>query len=222
MRGAQSVLFDLDGTLADTAPDMVGALNAVLAAEGRPTLAIDAVRDYVSHGSGYLVRLAFGEAQPEAHYRRRLEHFLSHYRDRLCNATRLFAGMAELLEEIEASGRSWGVVTNKPAWLTDPLMDLLGLTGRAACIVSGDTTAERKPHPLPMLHAAALADVAPQACVYVGDAERDIQAGRAAGMRTLIAAYGYIDASQRPQDWGADGSIDHPREVLDWLAAHAS
>ncbi|MGF1548393.1 MAG: HAD family hydrolase [Thiotrichales bacterium] len=216
-RQYRCVLFDLDGTLADTAPDMVGALNAVRAQEDLAPLPVADLRDYVSHGSGYLVRMAFGVDQPESGYRRRLKAFLAHYREHLSDATTLFPGMSALLDGIERAGCAWGVVTNKPAWLTDPLMAALALDQRAHSIVSGDTTAERKPHPLPMLFAATQARTAPSACLYVGDAERDIQAGAAAGMTTLIAGYGYIDAAQQPERWGADGQIEHPAQVWPWL-----
>ncbi|MGF1644964.1 MAG: HAD hydrolase-like protein, partial [Thiotrichales bacterium] len=151
------VLFDLDGTLADTAPDMVGALNAVRAQEALGPLPLASLRDFVSHGSGYLVRMAFGQDQPERDYRRRLQAFLAYYRAHLSDATTLFPGMADLLSALEANGHAWGVVTNKPAWLTDPLMAALGLAARASCVVSGDTTAERKQHPLPMFFAATQA-----------------------------------------------------------------
>jgi phosphoglycolate phosphatase len=126
--------------------------------------------------------------------------------------------LLEVLDVLEQRQLPWGVVTNKPGWLTDPLLATLGLSARAGCVVSGDTVAERKPHPLPLLHAAALLRVDPQYCVYVGDAERDIQAGRAAGMRTIVAAYGYIGDDDEPGQWNATGTIDHPRELLEWLA----
>ncbi|MGF1643919.1 MAG: HAD-IA family hydrolase, partial [Thiotrichales bacterium] len=189
----------------------------VRAQEALGPLPLASLRDFVSHGSGYLVRMAFGRDQPERDYRRRLQAFLTHYRAHLHDATTLFPGMTDLLSALEDNGHVWGVVTNKPAWLTDPLMAALGLAARASCVVSGDTTAERKPHPLPMFFAATQARATPNACLYVGDAERDIQAGTAAGMTTLIARYGYIDAAQQPNTWGADGQIDHPLEIRHWL-----
>ncbi len=217
MKAAGCLLFDLDGTLLDTAPDMIAALNRVLEDEGRPPIPTSRLRDHVSHGSAALVRLAFGERQADADFESRKARFLRYYRDNLCVETTLFPGMAEVLDQAEASGVPWGVVTNKPGWLTDPLMEQIGLMTRAACVISGDSTAERKPHPLPMLTAARLAGVAPAECLYVGDAERDIQAGRAAGMRTLVAAWGYIDGGQQAETWGADGAVAHPGELRAFL-----
>jgi phosphoglycolate phosphatase len=127
-----------------------------------------------------------------------------------------------VLDELERLGLPWGVVTNKPGWLTDPLLAALGLDRRASCVVSGDTVAERKPHPLPLLHAAGLVGVAPASCVYVGDAERDIQAGRAAGMTTVVAAYGYISDDDDPAGWQPTGIIAEPGELLEWVGAAAA
>ncbi|HGG58323.1 MAG TPA: phosphoglycolate phosphatase [Gammaproteobacteria bacterium] len=217
MTPAACLLFDLDGTLLDTAPDMIAALNRVLADENRDPLPPERLRDHVSHGSAALVRLAFGEHQPEAAFEDRKARFLRYYRENLCIQTRLFPGMADVLDHAERAGVAWGVVTNKPGWLTDPLMVETGLMERAACVISGDTTEERKPHPLPMLTAAEQAGVAPEQCLYVGDAERDIEAGKAAGMQTLIAAWGYIDADQQPHTWGADRTIEHPGELVSFL-----
>lgn len=213
----RTVLFDLDGTLLDTAPDMAAALNAVLTEEGFPQLPYEHIRNHVSHGSSALVELGFGREQTEADFLRRRQRFLDIYNENLHLDTELFPGMASLLAYIERHGMNWGVVTNKPAFLTDPLMASLGLTARAACIVSGDTTDERKPHPKPMLHACELAGSSAGECLYVGDASRDIEAGRRAGMATLVALYGYIDEFQKPEEWGADGMINEPREILDWL-----
>lgn len=213
----RTVLFDLDGTLLDTAPDMAAALNAVLTEEGFPQLPFEHIRNHVSHGSSALVELGFGREQAEADFLRRRQRFLDIYNENLHLDTELFPGMASLLAYIERHGMNWGVVTNKPAFLTDPLMASLGLTARAACIVSGDTTDERKPHPKPMLHACELAGSSAGECLYVGDASRDIEAGRRAGMATLVALYGYIDEFQKPEEWGADGMINEPREILDWL-----
>ncbi len=215
--GPRCVLFDLDGTLLDTAPDMVAAINRVRREEGLPPLPFAALRDHVSHGSAALVRLAFGSGQDPDTFERRRRAFLDHYRAGLCARTRLFPGLAEVLARLEADGLPWGVVTNKPAWLTDPLLAELGLAQRAACVLSGDSTPERKPHPLPLLTAAARCGVAPGRCLYLGDAERDIEAGNRAGMTTLIARWGYIDAGQAPQRWGADGALDHPAQLFDWL-----
>jgi phosphoglycolate phosphatase len=216
MTRAHAILFDLDGTLLDTAPDMIGALNRLRQEEGFEPLPFTAVRSSVSHGAVRLVSVGFPGAQGDEFERLRLR-FLKLYSENLIEGTRLFAGIESVLESFEAEGLPWGVVTNKPAWLTDPLMERLDLARRACCIVSGDTVNERKPHPLPLLHAAAVTGVSPDYCVYVGDAERDIVAGRAAGMQTVVAAYGYLSADDRPESWNADGIIARPEDVVDWL-----
>ena len=144
------------------------------------------------------------------------------YSQNLAQRTELFPGIEPVLDELERLGLPWGVVTNKPGWLTDPLLAALGLDRRASCVVSGDTVAERKPHPLPLLHAAGLVGVAPANCVYVGDAERDIQAGRAAGMTTVVAAYGYISDDDDPALWQPTGIIAEPGELLEWVGAAAA
>ena len=212
-----TILFDLDGTLLDTAPDLAAALNRLLEEEGQEPLPFERIRNHVSHGSIALVRLGFGQDQAPDVFERRRTRLLEIYNANLYLATTPFPGMEALLAFIERKGMRWGVVTNKPAWLTDPLMDAMELSSRAACVVSGDTTDERKPHPKPLLHACELAGSPPRECVYVGDARRDVEAARAANMSTLVARYGYIDADERPEDWGADAIIDEPREILDWL-----
>ena len=223
MTDVDAILFDLDGTLLDTAPDMVGALNRLLGEKGRESLEFSVARAFVSHGAVRLVRLGFADASAELFERLR-QRFLAIYADHLADATRLFVGIEEVLVALEASGKPWGVVTNKPGWLTTPLLRALDLDSRAACVVSGDTVGERKPHPLPLLHAAAQIGVATQRCVYVGDAERDIQAGRAARMTTVAAAYGYVGADEDLSLWSPHAVISDPRELLGWLAAadHAS
>lgn len=211
----KAVLFDLDGTLADTAPDLAYALNGVLAEQGRAPLPLDTIRPAASHGGIALIRCGFGEGHPgEEALRLRL---LDIYQANIARETHLFPGMAEVLAEIEARGLNWGVVTNKPAWLTEPLLDALGLSRRAGCIVSGDTCEQSKPHPQPILHACRQVGVTARECLYVGDAERDIEAGRRAGTHTLAALFGYISKNDRPQDWGADALIAHPGEILAWL-----
>jgi 2-phosphoglycolate phosphatase len=215
----ETVLFDLDGTLLDTAPDMALALNRLRAENDLPPLPFEDVRPVVSHGSAALVALGFAdEGDPDRLDALRLR-YLEIYAADLVRDSCLFPGMVALLEDLEAQGRKWGVVTNKPAWLTEPLMEQLGLAQRAACIVSGDSTSERKPHPEPMYHACRLAESEPARCLYVGDAPRDIAAGQAAGMSTLIARFGYIGAQERPEQWGADGMVDTPGEILDWVHA---
>jgi phosphoglycolate phosphatase len=214
------VLFDLDGTLLDTAPDMIGALNALRNERSCPPLPFAAARPQVSHGAAALVRLGFPEVPDPDREALRIR-FLELYSARLAEETRPFASVPELLAAIERAGIPWGVVTNKPGWLTDPLLQALGLTSRARVIVSGDTVAERKPHPLPLLHAAQQLGVPPADCLYVGDAARDIEAARAAGMHAIVALFGYIDPLEAPQNWPAHGWISSPLELLDWLGCAA-
>ncbi len=216
-RALRTVLFDLDGTLADTAPDLAYALNCVLQQQGRDTLPFAQIRPVASHGGAALISLGFGLGPGHHGYDALRAELLRTYQDNLTRHTGLFPGMAELLATLEQRGMNWGVVTNKPAWLTDPLMDQLGLSTRAACIISGDTTPNRKPHPEPLLLACRQAGSTPQQCLYVGDAERDIEAGRRAGMHTAVALFGYLDAQDTPQRWGADTLIDHPLELLAWI-----
>jgi phosphoglycolate phosphatase len=212
------VLFDLDGTLADTAPDLAAAANRLRLERGLEPLPLDALRPLASHGARGLVGRALGLAPGDDGYEQARLQFLERYEQALCVHTQLFPGMDETLDRIEASGRRWGVVTNKAARFTAPLMEQLGLHRRAACVVSGDTTAHAKPHPAPLLHALAACDVDAGRGVYVGDDRRDIDAGRAAGLRTVIAAYGYLGEAPQTQDWGADHAIDAPPALLAWLA----
>ena len=216
MTRAAAILFDLDGTLLDTAPDMIGALNRLLVENGRGPLPIAQARAHVSHGALRLVRLGFPDVNDDAIEPLRLR-FLELYAANLADGTCLFPGIDHVLAMLEAEGLPWGIVTNKPGWLTDPLLDRLGLFARACCVVSGDTVAGRKPHPLPLLHAAQTARVPPARCVYVGDAERDIVAGRAAGMQTVVAAYGYLSPEDRPLLWNPHGVVERPEDLLDWL-----
>ena len=212
-----TVLFDLDGTLLDTAPDLADALNTVLAENRREPLPYETIRGVVSHGGMALIKLGFGLDESSPDFEPLRQRLLSIYRANLSGKTRPFPGMAELLEQLEQGGRNWGVVTNKPAWLTEPLMQDLGLLQRAACVVSGDTLDERKPHPAPMLHASELAGSRPEQCVYIGDARRDIEAGRNARMHTLLALFGYFMDGDRPGEWQADGFLEQPLDLLAWL-----
>jgi len=213
----RTVLFDLDGTLADTAPDLAYALNTLLQERGKATLPYETIRPVASHGAAGLIELGFGIARDTPRFVPLRERFIAIYRAHLTRETRLFAGMPVLLDQLTARGLNWGIVTNKPAFLTDPLIEQLGLQEDAVCVVSGDTTANRKPHPEPMLHACQLAGSKPEECLYVGDAARDIEAGNAAGMQTLVALFGYIGAQDHPESWGANGLIRAPEEILDWL-----
>ncbi len=217
MMPAQGVLFDLDGTFADTAPDLAYALNRVLESHGRPRRSLEEIRPHVSHGSQALIRFGFGLSSADAEFAPLQQALLRIYQAHIDIHTRLFPGMEELLESLERRSIPWGIVTNKPARLTDPLMRGLRLNGRAGCIVSGDTTAYSKPHPEPILHACRQIARPAEACWYVGDAHRDIAAGRAAGTRTLVALFGYLGEWDRPTAWGADGMIEHPLDILAWL-----
>jgi N-acetyl-D-muramate 6-phosphate phosphatase len=214
----RAVLFDLDGTLLDTAPDMVGALNRLREEHSLAPLPFPAVRSAVSHGAARVVKTGFPNAD-EQHLPALQQRFLEIYRSALCRETRLFAGMDEVLDALAGWGMKSGIVTNKAAWLTDPLLTDLGIRTRFACVVSGDTVAERKPHPLPLLHAAALAAVSPSECIYVGDAQRDVQAAHAAEMPALVANYGYLRADEDSSVWGGDGYLNRPLDLLDWLKA---
>lgn len=216
-RKISTVLFDLDGTLIDTAPDMAAALDILCNEEQKTPLPYEEVRPVVSNGSVALVKLAFGESLDEATLERLKTRYLQIYQDHLSIKSKLFDEMDELLSNLESNNIKWGVVTNKPGWLTDPLMAALGLEHRAACIVSSDSTENRKPHPEPMFYACKLAASQPEECVYVGDARRDIEAGHNAGMRTIIAEYGYISKQENTSDWQADHSIKSPSQLLLYL-----
>ena len=211
------VLFDLDGTLADTAPDLAAAANRQRAGRGLAPLPVEQLRPMASHGARGLVGLALGLAPGDAGYDDARLEFLAFYEQALCVHTRLFAGMAETLARIEAEGRRWGVVTNKASRFTGPLMEQLGLSRRAAVVVSGDTTPHAKPHPAPILHALNTCAVGSRQAVYVGDDRRDIEAGRAAGVATVVAAYGYLGADADVASWGGSHVIDAPAQLLDWI-----
>lgn len=216
MTPIRAVLFDLDGTLLDTALDMCEALNALRAEEKLAPLPFDQVRCQVSHGGHALTRLGFGTLSPEAHETMRMR-LLGIYRKQLARHTCLFDGGDTMLNELERRGLAWGIVTNKPGWLTDPLLVEVNLHTRARAVVSGDTLAHRKPHPAPLLHAAEKMGIPPAECVYVGDAERDMQAAQAAGMYALVARFGYLGAEDRADTWFSHGSLDTPLELIDWL-----
>lgn len=216
-----AVLFDLDGTLLDTAPDMVGALNDLRAEQSLSPIDYVIARAHVSHGAFGLVDIAFGRIDAVERVRLR-DRFLEIYASRVATKTTLFDGMESVLDQVEAAGLAWGIVTNKPGSLTEPLLEALGLLSRCACVVSGDTVANRKPHPEPLLHAMRQINAASgpgdaAQLMYVGDADRDIQAGKAAGMITVAATYGYIPPDDDPLQWNADHIIEHPPQLLDIL-----
>jgi 2-phosphoglycolate phosphatase len=217
----KTVLFDLDGTLIDTAPDMAAALDQLCQEQQLHTLPFERVRPVVSNGSVALVTLAFGDELDAVRLAELKQRYLDIYQGALCILSKPFDGIIELLDEIDRRGMNWGVVTNKPGWLTLPLMDCLGLAARAATLVSGDTTLNRKPHPDPMHYACDEAGSEAQECLYIGDARRDIEAGRNAGMKTLAAAYGYIGDWEDINDWGADAHIKRPQDILLYIEDHA-
>jgi phosphoglycolate phosphatase len=213
----QAVLFDLDGTLLDTGRDMGNALNRLLDKYGRTTIPYTRIRPNVSHGAGALLKLGFGTDAGDPEFEGLRRQFLDYYEQDLCSNTQLFEGTSEVLTHLDQRNLPWGIVTNKPEYLTRPLLDSFGLLARAACVVGGDTLSKRKPHPAPLLYGCSLTGKDPADCIYVGDAKGDIDAGRGAGMKTLVATFGYLSAQDEPEDWGADGMIEHPREILNWI-----
>ncbi len=213
---AKAILFDLDGTLADTAPDLAAAANAMLIARGEPEVPYRHLRPQASHGARGLLGVAFGIGPDDPRYEALRIEFLERYESAICVKTRLFPGMDDLLATLAARRVPWGVVTNKITRFTLPLMDKLGLATRANCVVSGDTTPYTKPHPAPLIEAARLIARAPADCIYVGDDARDIAAGQAAGMGTIAAAYGYCGESA-PASWGADAVVGAVAEILPLL-----
>jgi phosphoglycolate phosphatase len=203
--------------LADTALDLAYALNVTLQQHGKPPLDINNIRPFVSLGGAAMLKLGFGKTAADPEYEGLRNYFLGIYSRNLSRQTRLFPGMEHVLDTLDRRAVPWGIVTNKPGWLTEPLLEALHLKHRASCIISGDTLPYSKPRPEPLLHACSLMDSSPENTVYVGDARRDIEAGKNAGMHTVLARYGYIDADDEPDNWGADAAIDDPVEILAWL-----
>ncbi len=209
-----AILFDLDGTLVDTAPDMGAALNNLLIEESLAPIPLEIIRPYVSQGALVLTRLGFSEQVPESEIEPLRLRYLDHYRTIVADDSVLFDGLEEVLNTLEKRNIPWGIVTNKPKWLTTPLLEQMALDKRAAVVICGDTLDKRKPHPLPLIVAAETIGIACDDCVYIGDDPRDIAAGRAARMKTLIASYGYIDRDARLDEWQAGGIIAHPLDLL--------
>jgi phosphoglycolate phosphatase len=208
------IFFDLDGTLADTAPDLVAATNQLLIDRNLPPKPYPFLRPYASAGARGLLEGAFGIAPDHADYITLRDEFMSNYEKALLVDSVLFDGINHLLDQIEEAKIPWGIVTNKSERFTHPLTELMGLRQRAASTVSGDTTPHPKPHPAPILHAAKIANVDPTKSIYVGDDIRDVIAGKAAGMHTVAAIYGYCGCKEPPEAWGADYLIHNPLDLL--------
>ncbi|NLB58504.1 MAG: phosphoglycolate phosphatase [Gammaproteobacteria bacterium] len=209
-----AVLFDLDGTLLDSAPDMLATVNRMRAARGAGPMALDALRPVVSKGARAMSAVAFPEILPQR-LPDLVPEFLDIYRQELGRHSRPFDGVEEMLEALEAAGTVWGIVTNKPEYLAREILPQLGWQSRCAVLVGGDSLAERKPHPLPLLHAAAAVGMPAQACVYVGDDERDIIAARAARMPSVVALWGYRLDDDDPIAWQGDVMVDEPRALVE-------
>ncbi|HRX72167.1 MAG TPA: HAD-IA family hydrolase [Candidatus Competibacteraceae bacterium] len=215
------VLFDLDGALLDTAPDLAAALWRLCRERGVPEPAFSTIRSTVSHGSPGMLKACFGLGIDDSLYAEYNQRFLEFYSQAIAVDTTPFPGMEEVLAHLEASSIPWGIVTNKPGWLTEPLVKALGLWSRAACVVSGDTLDKRKPDPEPLWHACDQIGVTPNRSLYVGDAERDIQAGKRAGLLALVAGFGYLSIEDRPEEWGADGFLEQPLDLMIWVGGSA-
>ncbi|MES1982105.1 MAG: HAD-IA family hydrolase [Pseudomonadota bacterium] len=212
-----AILFDLDGTFADTAADLGAALNHVRSQHGMAPLALELIRPQASHGSAGLLKLGFNLTPNAAEFPALRKTFLQYYSEHISDHTTLFPGIAALIDAIEKRGLPWGIVTNKPHRYTLPLMQALGYAQRAACMVSGDTCARAKPYPDSLLHASEMLGLPPQRCLYLGDDLRDMQAARAAGMRGIIARYGYVSADEPLENWPADGIIDTSLALLNHI-----
>ena len=214
----KGVLFDLDGTLLDTAGDLGHALNRVLQKRDIAPIDSQLIRPNAGRGCKGLLKLGLDMNDNHPEYPLLCEELLSFYAEHMLDSTVLFPGMDAILTHLDKADIPWGIVTNKPARFTVELVKHLGLTSRATCVVSGDTMANRKPHPEPVLHACKMMKQEPGECLYVGDAEIDIIASKAAGMAAVVAMYGYIPGEENPRTWNADGYIQHPGEILSWLS----
>ena len=212
-----SVLFDLDGTLLDTAPDLAFACNTAILEQGLEPQPLGALKPLISGGAEAMLRYALERNCRENDLDLLLQRMLALYEQNIAVQTQFFDGMETVLEELERRDLRWGIVTNKTRRFTEPLLQSLNLLQRAGCVISGDTLPERKPHPMPMLEACRRIGRQPEECVYIGDARRDIEAGRNAGMTTLAALYGYVDENDPAQSWGANGLLRHPHELVAWL-----
>jgi phosphoglycolate phosphatase len=212
-----AVLFDLDGTLIDSAPDLAGAANDLRTQRGLEALPYESLRPMVGAGARGMVGVAFGLRPGEDGFEPLRDAFLARYAERMLDRTRVFDAMEPVLQMLSAAGVPWGIVTNKAARYAEPVVRGLGLDARAGVLIAGDTTAHAKPHPAPLLEAARRLGRDAGPCVYVGDDLRDMQAGRAAGMATLAAGWGYLGQGEPIDDWGADAVLHEPAQLLNWL-----
>jgi phosphoglycolate phosphatase len=213
----RAVLFDLDGTLIDSAPDLAAAANWLRQARGLGPLPYEALRPMVGAGARGMVGAAFGIEPGHAEFEGLRDQFLARYAEVLTQRTAVFAEVEPLLLRLEHHGLPWGVVTNKATRFTAPVLQGLGLDRRAAVVICGDTTPHAKPHPEPLLEAARRLGCQPGDCIYVGDDARDVQAGRAAGMATFAASWGYLGQEAPVAQWGADKVLESPADLLNWL-----
>ena len=218
-RDIAAVLFDLDGTLIDSAPDLAGAADQMRLSRGMPSISLEQYRPMAGAGARGMLGIAFDMGVDDPRYDAMREEFFSNYERRMTLQTTVFDGVPELIAEIHNRRIPWGVVTNKSARFTDPLTQAMPLFASAQAIVSGDTTPHAKPHPAPLLEAARRMGLDPKQCLYVGDDERDIVAGLAAGMQTVAARYGYLGDAADTQTWGAHATIDTPMALLALLAS---
>ena len=217
-RRADVVLFDLDGTLIDSAPDLAATVNHMRLTRGLTEVDYPRLRARVGSGARGMLLEAFDKKPGDADYETMRQEFMTLYAERLLDTTRVFEAMEPVLQTLESQGVRWGIVTNKNARMAEHIAQGLGLHVRHAVLIGGDTTPHAKPHPAPLLEAARRIGVDPLQCVYVGDDERDVLAGRAAGMANLAAAWGYLGVGESVHAWGADAVIESPSGLLHWLA----
>ena len=211
------MLFDLDGTLLDTAPDLISSLNYALKAEGYQEVPAHHIKPYVSYGAAVMIKHSTFETITPHQQNKLLSLMLDHYEQNVAIDTDYFPGIPAILDRLEEKKIKWGIVTNKRSRFTTPLVSSFDLKHRANCIISGDSTPHQKPSPLPLITACKQSNVFPDSCIYIGDALHDIEAGKQAHMKTIVATYGYLKNNDKPDTWGADAMIDHPQELASWI-----